>query len=586
MLIGWSPYQSSEDLRQPAFYLLDAEVRKIAGSTHVSEVRTPAPELLFGHPTVFQSALSALRLKCKYRVATLSLHRDDINVRAFNEGDEAARGQVAAAIDLFIEVAFAGVPKGARPPIMAGTHTHLDRLEVNIAMPRFVRTASGAVRSYNPHSTMHGSRNLWDALRDLLNTQYGWRSPNDGPSRSDIRGPDWAEKRLAAADRHGKRFDADREPKLFLLQTAKKIALCNATGAQNPYGPSFNDIAEELGFQISQDGEFALRLSHPDEVYVLRIRSRMPSHLREGKRVAEKTIDRLQDLWARRAQDNADRFSKSAWDEPQPDWLSRMEAPQIRLPFCHPAFETGTQGKSSATNPLWMRLRSRLSALTNALGIMIAESRILRQMAMINLAPYTSLTKKMETINHAQHDVTRRNGFADGRAVRPTPPNSGSWGGRPECGADRRTAFRAWADQDRDDASCGSLGGTAARGDGFRNYERPTGSYRAETADDGIGYRVDLSDSRAVGISRGELINRVLSAAREVFPGVPAELKLDHEYVLRLRSGRAAIAIFPDGRIVGSGDPESITQLLDALALRVPIVSVEPDLEEGCAPVW
>jgi len=107
MLIGWSKHQSSESLRQPASYLLDHEVRKPVGSAEVVERRVPVPELLVGHPAIFQSALSALRFKRKYRVTTLSFHCEDIDVHAFNEGGETARRQVSAAIGLFLEVAFA-----------------------------------------------------------------------------------------------------------------------------------------------------------------------------------------------------------------------------------------------------------------------------------------------------------------------------------------------------------------------------------------------------------------------------------------------------------------------------------------------
>ncbi|MCK8462804.1 hypothetical protein MUY35_02940 [Aliiroseovarius sp. S1339] len=207
---------------------------------------------------------------------------------------------------------------------------------------------------------------------------------------------------------------------------------------------------------------------------------------------------------------------------------------------------------------------------------MIAESRILRQIAMIDLTAYASLTKKMETLNHARFDFTRRNGNPDGRTVRFTPSSSGARSGRSEC----------CADQDRDGETRGSPGGAIPRRGSLREDERPTRKYGGELAEGDIGYRVDLSDSRATGISRGELLNCALSAVHEVFPGETAELKLDHGFVLRLCLGGTAIAIVPDGKIVGRGDPERITQLLDALALRIPMVAVEPDPEDECVPNW
>ncbi len=276
MLIGWSKHQSSESLRQPASYLLDPEVRKPVGSAEVVERRAPVPELLVGHPAVFQSAVFALRFKRKCRVTTLSFHCDDIDVHAFNEGDETARRQVSAAIDLFLEVAFAGIPKPSRPPVLVGTHTHLDRLEINIAIPRFVRDGNGSIRSFNPHPPTRGSGFQWDALRDVLNFNFGWHSPNDGDSVQKFRGPDWVEKRLAAAERHGKTFDPAKDPKPFLLQAARVIAAHHAADAPNPYGKEFPEIVADLGFRIEHLDRFSMRLVHPDEPHPLLVRGLRP----------------------------------------------------------------------------------------------------------------------------------------------------------------------------------------------------------------------------------------------------------------------------------------------------------------------
>ena len=113
-------------------------------------MRTPAPELLLGHPGVVQSAIAALPFKASYRVALLSFDPSDVDVALFNDGDKIARQSVSGAIDLFLELAFAGLPRACRPPVFAGTHTHTGRLEINIVMPRFVRAETGKLRSYNP----------------------------------------------------------------------------------------------------------------------------------------------------------------------------------------------------------------------------------------------------------------------------------------------------------------------------------------------------------------------------------------------------------------------------------------------------
>ncbi|NOE25135.1 hypothetical protein [Ruegeria sp. HKCCD6157] len=574
MLIGWSKHQSSESLRQPASYLLDPEVRKPVGSAEVVERRVPVPELLVGHPAVFQSAVFALRFKRKYRVTTLSFHCEDIDVHAFNEGNEAARRQVSAAINLFLEVAFAGIPEPSRPPVLVGTHTHLDRLEINIATPRFVRNSGGSVRSFNPHPPKRGSWFLWDALRDVLNFNFGWRSPNDGTSAQKLRGPDWVEKRLAAAERHGTTFDPAKDPKPFLLQAARLIAAHHAVDAPNPYGKPFPEIVAELGFRIEHRNRFSMRLVHPDDPHPLLVRGRHPlSHGDIAPDPAE-ALESLQRYWTRRAQQNSKRFSQGTWSEPQPDWASRLEAPEVRIPPCHPDFAGPSSAVPSAGMPLRVKLQVYLSAMAKALGVMMAEARILQYLSAVPVAPFNSLANRLEKLN-AEYDQTRLDGGPDGRTVRPAPPGSRPRRGRSELGADQRASFRDRADQGRDGAADRKPGGAAPGAFRFRGHEHPAGKRGGEPAADAVIHRVDLSDLGTSGLSRGRLIGLIVRAARGAFPGKPAALAMDQDGRLKIRIADAMIQICSDGTVKGVGDPERVGALVDALAEYIPIRSGE-----------
>lgn len=216
MLTGWSPHQVSDDPMQPSKYMLDAAVEKDFVDGRGMEVRTPVPELLMGHPAVFQSALKVPKSDLRYRVATLSFASDDVDVLLFNSGDPQSRQAILVTVELFLEMAFAGIPPNNKPPVLVGTHTHTGRLEINIGLPRYVINSSGNVRSFNPHPPVKGSENYWDAFGDLLNERFGWANPRAAEQASQIKGPGWAEKRIAAADRFGQRFELDINPRLYL----------------------------------------------------------------------------------------------------------------------------------------------------------------------------------------------------------------------------------------------------------------------------------------------------------------------------------------------------------------------------------
>jgi hypothetical protein len=165
--------------------------------------RDPAPEVLLGDPVLARAATRLAPGALKYRSLILSFAPEDIDAAAFNAGCPDSRAQVDFALQLFCEVAFAGIPKACRPPLFVSTHTHTERMELNIMVPRWVRRSDGAIRSFNPDPPGPASRACWDAFEDLLNARFGWANPRDPASQRLITLPSWLLKQKAEALRSG-----------------------------------------------------------------------------------------------------------------------------------------------------------------------------------------------------------------------------------------------------------------------------------------------------------------------------------------------------------------------------------------------
>ncbi|MFG6612065.1 hypothetical protein ACGYJ6_17780, partial [Sulfitobacter sp. 1A12057] len=270
-------------------------------------------------------------------MATLSFAASDIDVAAFNAGERAARDPVAAAIDLFLEMAFAGVPEPNRPPVFAGTHTHTGRLEVNIAMPRFVWTPAGELRSYNPYPPMKGSQNAWDALGDFLNDAFGWENPRASNKARAVAGPDWLEKRVAAALRHNVQFTT-ATPKLFMLQGAKRIAASRQGRDRAGFLPLMTKVAAAVKYRPEPRPGGALALvsetdPHPLVLHGTCLGTGAAAECALPRPYPERT---LSEYWRRRAAWNTSRYAKDAWTLTEPNWQDRVQTPQLALPSCHP----------------------------------------------------------------------------------------------------------------------------------------------------------------------------------------------------------------------------------------------------------
>ncbi|MEL6960522.1 MAG: hypothetical protein AAGL89_16380, partial [Pseudomonadota bacterium] len=203
MRLGCSPH--SKGSSAPVIdYLISVMIAKRLGWKAEHVVRAPAPETLRGDPATVGAFIDALETQHTYTCATLSFAQDDINLDAWHAEDETLRDQIGCALDLWEDIAFAGVRPECRPPILANTHTHTGRLEVNILAPRaIVRQTDDSflTRAHNPRPPKGAQRNIWQHYQDTLNYIFGWADPQDPWRAARVSGPDWTIKRAAELER-------------------------------------------------------------------------------------------------------------------------------------------------------------------------------------------------------------------------------------------------------------------------------------------------------------------------------------------------------------------------------------------------
>jgi hypothetical protein len=402
MLTGWSRHQVSHDPIQPSKYMLDAAVEKDFADGRGLEVRTPVPELLIGHPAVFQSALKIPKSALRYRVATLSFATEDIDVAKFNTGDVQSRQAISVTVDLFLEMAFAGIPPDHRPPVLVGTHTHTGRLEINFGIPRYVINSSGKVRSFNPHPPMKGSKIYWDAFGDFLNERFGWANPRAAEQASQIKGPDWAEKRVAAADRFGQKFDPENNPRLFLLQSAKEHARHHQ--ARNPalFWEAFWGAVRSTEYRSTPDENGRLWLTSPrGDPLLLKgglINSQENCSGRSEKLEVKHDIS---SLWQRRADQNSAAFSTGAWCEPPPIWAAYSKFSLMELPTHHPDFDPPTPNDGVLHFvSLTARFSAALRAVRSILTRKVAGLMVRRGLASLPPNFFMAIRQKLENLEN------------------------------------------------------------------------------------------------------------------------------------------------------------------------------------------
>lgn len=588
MLIGWSPHQGSADLHQPSAYLLDSKVMKAVGKARVLEVREPAPELLLGQPSIVQSAISALRFEQKYRVATLSFAPIDIDVAAFNAGEVTARKAGVAAIDLFLEMAFAGVPEPNRPPVFAGTHTHTGCLEINIVMPRFVWTPAGELRSYNPHPPMKGSRDAWDALGNFLNETFGWENPRSPEKARGIAGPDWLEKQVAAALRHNVQFTTAM-PKLFMLQGAKRIAASRQGQDRAGFLSLMAKVAAAVKYHLELRPGGAIALVSETDPHPLVLHGTCLGTGAEAARALPRLCVRsaLSAQWRRRAAWNAARYAKDAWTLAEPSWAGRAQAPQLALPSCHPAVPRPAQAPQRFAT-VARRFAAELRYLHDHLARTTALSLIGTCLAAFDRRALRRITTRLETLSY-DHS-TSHHGTLRGLDERPLQSSSAgagparrAGGGRADHGAGlgaERHSPRDGAAQPR--ARRGSP--DAERGD---SWDRTAADAGAGPAGDLPRYRLDQGAALPRRLRAIDMIRALRGAARSVFAPRGINIGMDYEGGFTVAGPEWGIVLAQNGEITGAGDlsQESYEQFLHAVCDRLQIsqVALQPREENDLA---
>ena len=336
MRISWSPHQSSLSPAQPAEYLLADSVMRGAGSARRVEVRDPIPELLIGHAAVFQSSISALRFKNSYRVVTLSFAEGDIDVDQFNAGLGPDRLDALAALHFVIETAFAGIPVRSRPPLLACTHTHLGRLEINLAIPRFVRSPGGKIRSYNPNPPRSSGGRIWLAAENLLNERFGWADPRNPSEAPTVSGPGWLERQHRSALRAGQEPTMDA-PRLFALDTAKGLA--GRIGRTSALNYAMNLISElvDSGFRIAKISQGRVAIVGPLEDRPLILSGSSLRSPRPTSSLNCKADGAYLRLWQNVARGNCDTFGFDRGEPVMPD-IDRLRVHhERRVPTHHPS---------------------------------------------------------------------------------------------------------------------------------------------------------------------------------------------------------------------------------------------------------
>ncbi len=336
-------------------YMDGPTVRKVIEGQPREVARDPVPEILAGSGSVLRRQIAALPFQRKYSFGMMSFAPEDVDVAAFNAGDPGARFKLGQALALLRETLWPGVPVAARPMLYVTTHTHVDRLEVNFALPRMVRNAAGQIRSYNPAPP--GPRGyppkLWITARDLLNQQLGWADPEDPYRAQRSKRPDWVLKLEAEALRAGLVPEAD--PRADLAgRVFDAIAFGELGTAQHIRTFLIAQLAPQ-GWAILSEDAAGITVGARGASSRERLRLKGPvfspdfvaSEQMDPARLAERHAERMahlaqaparfEEAWSSRAAYNFARYGGGHWPEPVwslARWQDAVPAP-ISLPRKH-----------------------------------------------------------------------------------------------------------------------------------------------------------------------------------------------------------------------------------------------------------
>lgn len=434
MRVGFSKHKQAADGHDPTVYPLSPMIEKSFGNRREAFVRDPEPELLLGSPAAVVAAIRELNLQNRYRAAVTTFAGSDLDPIAFNNGCTTARRAVAAAVELFLELGFAGVPRENRLPHIVGTHTHVPgQLEINILVIHAIRNAKGQVRSVNIHPPTRGSEKDFEAFEDLLNLHFGWADPRCPSRAARIKLPDYLHKEVAEAERHGVTFDTS-QPKLFLAQSLLRLG----NGPAADFEADLSGVLEACGYVRLKKRSTSLIVG-PEagtarDTVVLRGRYVDGAGPATDEEIAARKAElgtapeRFLAAWHKRAAYNRATFGDDTWNLNAPDIHSVVERPSRTLPACHhntyaPGYSpSGSQSARSrkykkkkkrtevvtlATrlNAALGHLHSRMRAGLTHLFDLTAMSRLLRAKPFPDFAKHI---RKMENLNDRANQIGNR----------------------------------------------------------------------------------------------------------------------------------------------------------------------------------
>lgn len=338
MLITFAGHSDNRDTERsadrflPLTRYMDAPVvMKDLGQAPEPVFRSPRPEVLSGRAETLRRTLATLPFERKYTSLVLSFAAEDLDCAAFNAGEPRLRGQVDLALQLVLDLAYAGIPASARPPHYITTHTHTGRLELNLALIRAVYRPDGRMMSHNSHPPGDALRSLgqWFAVQDLLNHRFGWSDPGDPARRRIFSPPDLVSKRRAELTRA--RIESDQDWRLRLVAAIESALEAGQirTGAEALAHLRPRLEAEGLGILGQRPGQLTVGGAGAPPSERLRLRGALfdegfrlqaPSPEDQARRraVLETAPERVLAAWSRRAAYNHARYSHGAW--PEPEW--------------------------------------------------------------------------------------------------------------------------------------------------------------------------------------------------------------------------------------------------------------------------
>lgn len=205
-------------------YFDDEFVIKRINSRNRVVKRQPAPEVLCGTSLSLRQSIAATNFKFTYTSGVMTFDKSDIDVAAFNSGSLLERSQIDRAIVFLREVLWPNIPIQNRPTMYITTHTHVGRMEVNFATPRFILCSKKTIKSYNPNppTPKNYPSKLWMGAQEVLNQRFGWTDPCDPRRTQALKLPNWILKNEREGVRNGVAIDTDIRVKLF-LQLEQKV---------------------------------------------------------------------------------------------------------------------------------------------------------------------------------------------------------------------------------------------------------------------------------------------------------------------------------------------------------------------------